>query len=110
MKLDLWTLTLYGPNPSEEETEALKMKWLVQSRARCQQPDRDMSTFTGGAKLVSDGRNLPWAEVCPIKWPQTCSSAGVVFGPQNVKTLWPLNFLSFFISTTYSSFLKFTFY
>lgn len=34
MKLNLRTLTLYGPNSSEGETEALRVKCLAQSRAR----------------------------------------------------------------------------
>lgn len=81
------TLTVYGPNPSEGENEALKMKRLVQSRAACQQPGRDVNIFSDRAKLVHDSRNYSWAEVRLYKIAQNMliSQCG----------LWPLYFLSF---------------
>lgn len=79
------TLTEYGPNLSEGEDEALKMKWFVQGRAACQQPGRDRNTFTDGAKLVRDDH--PWAAVCLYKIAQNMLISQC--------SLWPLYFLSF---------------
>lgn len=90
MKLNLGTLTLGGPHPSEGWSKALKMKWLAQSPATCQQPGWHVSTFTGGTKLVNDIGNHPWAEVHSDETAQnTC------IGCATQKMLWPLYLLSF---------------
>lgn len=95
MKLNLRTLTLGGPHPSEGWSKALKMKRLA-----WEEPHRSSQADTWAPLVVEQSlfmtsETIPGLRAVWIKQPKTHSLAGVVFLPNIQKMLWPLYFLSF---------------